>query len=85
MKEVDLDQTHRLGAPKEDKVRAIIVKFIKYNTRSRVSKIKKKLKGRMVSVTESLRMMRMEAFKEHARSLKFIMFGSMTKKKCTPM
>ena len=35
----------------------------------------------MVSVTESLTIMRMEAFKEHARNLKFIMFGSMTEKK----
>ena len=32
IKEVDLDQAHRLGAPKEDKVRPVIVKLARYNT-----------------------------------------------------
>ena len=45
-KEVHLDRTQRLGAPQDDKVRPIIVKFARYNTRSRVFKNKNKLKGK---------------------------------------
>lgn len=36
IKEVDLDWKHRLGAPTEDKVSLIKVKFARYNTGSRV-------------------------------------------------
>ena len=49
IKGVDLDHTHRLGAPKEDKVRPIIVKFVRYKTRNRVFRNKKKLKGKQVN------------------------------------
>ena len=51
----EIDWSHRLGASKNnDKSRPIIIKFVRYNTRCRVFKNKKKLKGKSISVTESL-------------------------------
>ena len=71
MDEVDLDRTHRLGVPKEKKVRPIIVKFARYNTRSRVSRNKKKLKRKKVSLTESSTKMQMEALKRAPEEFEF--------------
>ena len=52
----DTDRTHRLGKRKLDNnvSRPIIVKFRSYNACNRIFKIKKKLKGKTVSITESL-------------------------------
>ena len=52
----DIDRTHRLGKRKLDNnvSRPIIVKFTRYNVRNRIFKTKKKLKGKTVSITESL-------------------------------
>lgn len=55
----DLDRTHRLGPPKTNKNRPIIVKFSRYHTRNRVFKKKKQLKGHQMSITESLTKRRM--------------------------
>ena len=61
----DIDRSHRLGAPKNDgKKRPIIIKFVRYNTRCRTFKNKKKLKGKSISVTESLTKKSMEALKK---------------------
>ena len=52
----DIDRTHRLGKRNLDNnvPRPIIVKFTRYNVRNRIFKTKKKLKGKAVSITESL-------------------------------
>ena len=52
----DIDRTHRLGKRKLDNnaPRPIIVKFTRYNVRNKIFKSKKKLKGKTVSITESL-------------------------------
>ena len=61
----EIDRSHRLGAPKNNgKSRPIIIKFVRYNTRCRIFKNKKKLKGKSISVTESLTKKRMEALKK---------------------
>ena len=44
-REVELDWTHRLGAPKNNKVWPIIMKLTRYNTGSRVLKNETKLEG----------------------------------------
>ena len=52
----DIDRTHRLGKLNLDNnvPRAIIVKFTRYNVRNKIFKTKEKLKGKTVSITESL-------------------------------
>ena len=64
------DRSHRLGARKNNgKSRPVIIKFVRYNTSvlsreefwCRVFKNKKKLKGKSISVTESLTKKHMEA------------------------
>ena len=52
----DIDRIHRLGKHKLDNnvSRPIIVKFVRYKVRNRIFKTKKKLKGKNVSITESL-------------------------------
>ena len=51
----DLDPSHRNGNPKiKKKERPIIVKFVRYNLRHNIFKDKKLLKGKGVSITESL-------------------------------
>ena len=69
--EVDLDQIHRLGSPKDNKVRPTIVKFARYNTRSKVFRNKKKLKVKKVSLTESLTKMQMVALKRRCKEFEF--------------
>ena len=71
IKEVDLDHTRRLGAPKEDKVRSIIVKLVRYKTRNRVFRNKKKLKGKQVSMKKNLTKMQMEAIKRARKEFEF--------------
>ena len=51
----EIDRSHRLGPPKNNgKSRPIIIKFVRYNTRCRIFKNKKKLKAKSIRVTESL-------------------------------
>ena len=63
----EIDRSHRLGKPKPNsanKNRPIIVKFTRYNKRSEVFKKKKSLKGKQMSITESLTTLRMEMLKK---------------------
>ena len=64
--ENDLDRSHRLGKKDSNrsKPRPIIVKLARYNTRSKIFYNKKKLKGKNISITESLTKVRMQALKE---------------------
>ena len=50
----DLDQSHCIGNPKTKKEKLVIVKFVRYNLRHNIFKNKKLLKGKGVSITESL-------------------------------
>ena len=62
----DLDRTHCIGQEKtwSNKQRAVIIKFVSYNTRKRIFFNNKLLKGTQVSITESLAAKRMRIFKE---------------------
>ena len=62
----DLDGTHRIGPKKisSNKPRAVIIKFVSYNTRKNIFSNKKLLKGTQVSITESLTAKRMGILKE---------------------
>ena len=60
----DIDQSYRLGASAiNGKSRPIII-FLKYNTRCRVFKNKKKLNGKDISIAESLMKKRREVRKK---------------------
>ena len=62
IKKNEIDRSYRLGAPKNNgKSRPIIIKFVRYNTRCRIFKNKKKLKAKSISATEILTKKRMEA------------------------
>ena len=52
----DLDGAHRIGKKRvsSSKPRPVIVKFARYNTRQKVFKSKRKLKGKNISITENL-------------------------------
>ena len=52
----DIGRTHHLGKRKLDNnvTQPIIVKFTRYNVRNKIFRSKKKLKGKTVSITESL-------------------------------
>lgn len=58
LEQTDLDRTHRLGrrnsSNTSSRPRPVIVKFTSYNVRSEVFKVKKKLKGSGIGITESL-------------------------------
>ena len=57
IKPKDIDRPHRLGKPKSSKNAKscpIIIMFVRYNTRNRIYRNKKKLKGTGISVMESL-------------------------------
>ena len=47
---MDFDQMHKLEAPNKDKSRSIVMKSASQNTKSRVFRNKKKLKGKKMSV-----------------------------------
>ena len=65
----ELDRSHRIGKKKSNgKARPIIVKFARYNVRRKVFYNKKKLKGKNISINESLTKFRMEKLQE-AREL----------------
>ena len=61
----DLDCSHRIASPKtKKKERLTIVKFVRYNLRHNIFKNKKLLKGKGVSITESLTKDRMAKLNE---------------------
>ena len=66
--QLDLDRSHRIGKASPGKARPIIVKFTSYNVRSKVFGNKRKLKGKRVSITESLTKLRVNKLNE-ARDL----------------
>ena len=60
----DIDRTHRIGVPTKGKNTPIIVKLFRYIDRRYVFTNKKRLKGKNMSITESLTKIRMSALKE---------------------
>lgn len=56
----DIDRTHRIGEKVAGKTRPIIVKLTRYNMRSKIFVNKKRLKGKKISITESLTARRMK-------------------------
>lgn len=62
----DLDRTHRIGKTKNDSKhrRPIIVKFVRHNDKHKVFRNKKRLKGKKISITESLTKTRMAKLNE---------------------
>ena len=76
----DIDRTHRLGKRKLDNnvPRPIIVKFTRHNVRNRIFKTKKKLKGKTVSITESLTKTKVVELKKAREMYVLIMCGHRT-------
>ena len=64
----DLDRTHRIGKVNNGKSRPIIEMFARYNVRKKVFHNKQKLKGKNMSITESLTKVRVSKLNE-ARDL----------------
>ena len=64
--EVAIDRRHRIGDPKKKRktARPIIAKFVRYHDRKEVLSIKKNLKTKGLSITESLTSFRMKKLKE---------------------
>ena len=64
--EIAIDHTHRTGNPKKKKknARPIIVKFVRYYDQKQVFSKKKHLKGKAISITESLTSFRMKKLEE---------------------
>ena len=64
--EIPIDWTHRTGHPKDKKkkTRPIIVKFVSYYDRKQVFSKKKHLKGKVVSIAETLTSFRMKKLEE---------------------
>ena len=63
--EVAIDRTHRIDdTKKKKKVQPIIVKFVRYYDWKEVFSKKKHLKGKGISITESLTTFRMKKLKE---------------------
>ena len=72
IRDIDIDRTHRIGKAKSDgKSRPIIIKFTRYNTRNKVFRKKKQLKGSGVSITESLTARRISQLKKAREEHKF--------------
>ena len=69
-----IDRSHRLGKPKSSKnakPRPIILKFVRYSTRDRIYRKKKKLKGTGISVTKSLTAKRMNMLEKAGEKYTF--------------
>ena len=66
----DIERSHRIGQSRQsgEKPRPIVVNFVRYNDRNKIFRNKKNLKGKKISITESLTASRMEKLKE-AREL----------------
>ena len=58
-----IDQTHQIDAKSENKCWPMIVNFARYSERCKVFNSKKKLKGKNLSITESLTKLRMRKLK----------------------
>ena len=71
--EVDIECTHRIGKPRDvgQKLRPIIVKFVRYNDRKNVFNRKKKLKGKNISIMQNLTATQMKKLKEARETHKF--------------
>ena len=54
LSDFDTDRSHRLGKPKPNKPRPIIVKFTRHNIRSKLFSSKNTFKGSNISLTERL-------------------------------
>ena len=59
----DVDRTYRIGAKSENKRGPTINKFARYSERRKVFNSKKRLKGKNLSITESLTKLRMHKLK----------------------
>ena len=55
----DIDHTHRIGVPSKGKNRPINARFLRYIDWRHVFTNKKRLKGKTMSITESLTKIRM--------------------------
>lgn len=58
-----IERSHRLGKPRGNNSRPIIVRFCSYRTRQSVFSNKKQLKGKKIVITESLSRKRRELFR----------------------
>ena len=67
----DIDCTHRIGVPSKGKNRPIIIKFVRYMDRRHVFSNKKTLKGKTMSITESLTKIRMSPLKEATNKFEY--------------
>ena len=63
LSDFDIDCSHRLGKPKPNKHRPIIVKFTCCNIRSKIFSSKKTFKTSNISLTESLTQKRVDILK----------------------
>ena len=59
----DIDRSHRIGKKNNEpnKIISVIVKFMRYKDRDKIFRNKKWLKGKKMSVTESLTGLRMRS------------------------
>ena len=65
IKEQGLDRSHRLGKPKKDnKPRPIIIKFARCGIRKEIFMNKRKLKGKMLLISDSLTFSSMQLIDE---------------------
>lgn len=60
----DIDRTHRIGRTSEKKPRAIIIKFVSYQSKSLVYLNKKKFKGSKIVLREDLTRKRLDVYME---------------------
>ena len=54
LSKADLERSHRVGKPRNNKPRAIIVKFISYRKRAEIMRVRRKLAGSGKSIMEDL-------------------------------
>ena len=64
LSDFDIDCSHRLGKPKRNKPRPIIVKFTCCNIRSKIFSSKKTFKSSNISLTKSLTQKRVDILNE---------------------
>ena len=69
----DIDSSHRLGNQKLDKSKPqpITINFSRYNVRAKIFKNKRNLKGKRISITESLTKTRIEKLQKATEEHKF--------------
>ena len=67
----DIDRTHRIGKKVAGKTRPIIVKLARYNMRRKIFVNKKRLKGKKISITESLTAKRIKILNEAREKIGF--------------